>query len=317
MTMTVDVGSDLNGSITDLSALKPSAATTTSNTNNVSYTAPSVEKNNNFHESSHTQQTVECSESSWLGDNECFGSPLTRASAKERIFKKPLGNNHNSLKCLLEVPDLDGDDDDNNQDLTSVTHDEDDDVSIKEILEAYLASQKAAVGPVSDTDNNDESFPVRKPSSVGIPAQRPKLYRTPTPDPDGLYLEIRKSPRRYRKCSAEQRQAISIIQGAIRDWLTRRHRQDVKREETSSDDGDESSDDNLRFVLCRNKSFEGIMGEFLKRATPKKSVPRRQEESPMEPNRGTVGASKSFDEHDFAQALGISDVRRGGRRPRR
>lgn len=213
------------------------------------------------------------------------------ASPKGRVSKKSIVG----LKSLAEAPDLDAD-----NDFTSSSTQDDEDASIKEILEAYLAKKAA--------DKEGEEEPTRKPSAVCIPARRAKLFRTPTPDPDGLYMEIRRNPRRYRRITPQQVAAATRLQGAVRDWLAR----DSKRAPATKTD----SDDNLRH-LCRNKSFEGLMGNFMKKATPKRAAPRRTEEVIMEPMRGTLGASRSFDQNDFAQALGQPAVRRGGRRPQR
>ena len=64
------------------------------------------------------------------------------------------------------------------------------------------------------------------------------------------------------------------------------------------------------------------MKDFMANAAPKRAAPRRAEEEQddvavFEPSRGTLGASRSFDANDFAQALGRQPVRRGGRRPQR
>ena len=316
--MTVDVvGADLNGSISDLSTLKPTRSSSSSS----SYTTgPSSIDKKDFQESAHTLATVECSESSWLGDY--YGdastnvSPIIRAvhaSPKPRGLKKP-GHGESGLKSLPETPDLDH---------SSSTHD-DDDCSIKEILEAYLSKLANEEKRHASTSNDLDQ--------TRIPARRPKLFRTPTPDPDGLYLEIRKAPRRYRKCRPEQVQAVRVLQGAVRGWLAQRQTKeaaaDPRNNNNNNEEEEQEEEDTLRF-LCRNKSFEGIMGDFLKKATPKRAVARHDEEVKelVLPQRGTLGASRSFDQHDFAQLLGTDmpaadsteqpPRRRGGRRPGR
>ena len=288
--MTVEIGptSELNDSFSDLSLLKPTSAASRTSSSGSS----SVDKSH-FHGSVHTTTTVECSESSWMGDLDGSSSsvlPLMAASPKGRASKKP----NVGLKSLAEAPDLDAD-----NDFSSSSTQDDEDASIKEILEAYLAKKAT---------EEEEEEPTRKPSAVRIPARRPKLFRTPTPDPDGLYMEIRRNPRRYRRTTPQQVAAATRLQGAVRDWLARESKRALP---TKTD-----SDDNLRH-LCRNKSFEGIMENFMKTAAPKRAAPRRTEEVVMEPMRGTLGASRSFDQNDFAQALGQSAVRRGGRRPQR
>ena len=91
--------------------------------------------------------------------------------------------------------------------------------------------------------------------------------------------------------------------------------------------GDDGDDDFFAPSLCRQKSFEGLMGGFLKKAAPKKVV-RKQEPEPEdtmnnEPERGTLGRSKSMEENDLRQYAAATQGGeephrpRGGRRPLR
>ena len=155
---------------------------------------------------------------------------------------------------------------------------------------------------------------------VCVPARRPQLYRTPTPDTDDWYaLAVmeeslyRQSPRRrqrrrYRQCHPHHVQATIVLQKWARQIILCRNENDNAKH--SEVEKQEEQEQDLP-CLCRNKSFEGIMGNFVQTAQPKRVRRRRREEEEPEalllPNRttGTVGSSRSFDENDFAAALGI------------
>lgn len=76
-----------------------------------------------------------------------------------------------------------------------------------------------------------------------------------------------------------------------------------------------SNDRNPEFPLCREKSFEGLLGDFMKSAAPKKAGLRRKEEyvkpNSAPPERRCVGRTKSFEGCLQPQQSFL----RGGRRP--
>ena len=69
---------------------------------------------------------------------------------------------------------------------------------------------------------------------------------------------------------------------------------------------------NPEFPLCREKSFEGLLGSFMKGAAPKRAGLRRKEENETTapPERRSVGRTKSFE-----GMLQPQPSFRGGRRP--
>mmetsp|Transcript_8502 Transcript_8502/g.16281 ORF Transcript_8502/g.16281 Transcript_8502/m.16281 type:complete len:222 (-) Transcript_8502:111-776(-) len=214
-----------------------------------------------------------------------------------------------AMKILLEAPRLDLEDSETSGRTFDDEHDDnddehDDDSSMKEILQEYLSQQKK---------QTDEAVRAAL-DEVSVPARRPKLYRTPTPDPDGLYLAIRNAPRRARK----KRTNIAQEEQANEDFTPNQaHTAQVVVVVVEEDDDDNGD---LPVPLCRNKSFEGIMGDYVRNAVPKKVPPRRREEMVYDREPGaTVGTSRSFDEQDFLQALGMTKeaARRGARRPGR
>ena len=73
------------------------------------------------------------------------------------------------------------------------------------------------------------------------------------------------------------------------------------------------SNHNPEFPLCREKSFEGLLGSFMKGAAPKKAGLRRKEENETNapPERRSVGRTKSFE----GAMLEPEPSFRGGRRP--
>ena len=75
---------------------------------------------------------------------------------------------------------------------------------------------------------------------------------------------------------------------------------------------DRQSRQNPDFPLCREKSFEGLLGSFMKTAAPKKAALRRKEENETNapPERRSVGRTKSFE-----GMLQPQTSFRGGRRP--
>lgn len=300
--MTAELVSDLNDSLTELQlCAQPSYS--------YEYVGPSVVKpeptnthGDGLDNSSSTIATTECSESSWMGDSFHGASNNSPSSLKAALAKKP------TMKILLETPNLDLEDSEttsrsfNDDDAEADAHaeddqDEDDDSSMTEILQGYLAQKAVANSSVVDQERLD---------AVSVPARRPKLYRTPTPDPDGLYMAIRNAPRRARK------KRTNVVQQAEEN-------EGPKPEQEADKTLSHNDDNDLPVPLCRNKSFEGIMGEYVRNAVPKRAPPPRQNEKVMvqRPAGASLGASRSFDEQDFLQALGADTERRGGRRPGR
>eukprot|EP00977_Amphora_coffeiformis_P022729 scaffold11394_cov183-Amphora_coffeaeformis.AAC.14 len=84
------------------------------------------------------------------------------------------------------------------------------------------------------------------------------------------------------------------------------------RQEIDVENPNRRGNHNPEFPLCREKSFEGLLGSFMKGAAPKKAGLRRKEENETNapPERRSVGRTKSFE-----GMLQPQPSFRGGRRP--